>query len=108
MNSDYYNNSNGLCPFEIALINAYNHLGRPDLAAFVEKGKKFQRVYDSLDGSFQSVERRNAIRRAFLGLQKGEVEPRNEEEWLRRAVERYKDDSGLQQLLSKLGILVQQ
>lgn len=82
-------------------MQAYNQLGRPDLAKYVEGGKKFQRLYGPLDGSYQPLGTINAARRAFLGQPDGIKQPMNDEEWIRQAVDRYKGDVGLQELLSK-------
>lgn len=100
LSNTYYNDYlNAPCPYEVALMDAYQDLGRPDLADFVLKGKKFQHLYYALYNTSQGHLRLNAVRRAFLDLPDGIPQPSTSDEWIIAAKERYNEDSGLKRLL---------
>jgi hypothetical protein len=100
----FFYGKNSLCPREVALINAYEKLGRPDMAQLVRKGKKFQRLSFVLNGRQIDPVELLAIRAAFLDLPDGVTgQPTTMAEWIRVASERYQDDAGLKRILSSRG-----
>lgn len=88
----YSGGSNDLGPYEAVLAQAYEDLGRPDLAAYVRNGKKFQRLYDKLDGGFCDFPDLNATRRAFLDLPDHIPQPSHMDEWVVEATARHRAD----------------
>lgn len=96
----YYNDhSNDLCPYEVALIQAYEELGRGDLAEFVRKGKKYQRLYEFLEGGAVSHQQLSAARRAFLDLEEGTETYASQDDWVRGAIERHRGYPGLNEVI---------
>ncbi|ORY27480.1 hypothetical protein BCR39DRAFT_538204 [Naematelia encephala] len=91
----YSEGFNQPCALEKTLMAADEHLGRSDLADFIRRGKKFQRLLDILTFQVYKVEHLNATRRAFLDLpDDGQIEPSTQDEWIRLAMKKYKDDEG--------------
>lgn len=84
-------------------MDAYERLGRPDLANLVRNGKKFQRLSFLLSGQEVDVVDLNGIRKAFLDLA-DDVEglPTCMDEWIEASVERYSQDEGVKQILGDL------
>nr|XP_031863149.1 uncharacterized protein CI109_001628 [Kwoniella shandongensis]KAA5530221.1 hypothetical protein CI109_001628 [Kwoniella shandongensis] len=86
---------------EIALIEAYEELGRPDLGDHVRSGRKF-RLLAEVMRTADDVENLNALRQAFLGSTNDNAQPPETiEEWVRIATLRYSQDSGLATILSR-------
>ena len=82
------------------LRDAYIELGRPDLARFVENGKKYQRLNLSVHGGQKVVSELNGIRQAFgqPSLSSDGTWPKTREEWNKAAELAYAADVGLQKL----------
>lgn len=97
----FFAGSNVLCPREKALINAYEKLGRPDMAEHVRKGKKFQRLAFLLDGRQLDWMELVGIRNAFLDIpDRAPNQPAAMDEWIKAATERYQHDAGLKRILA--------
>lgn len=88
---------NHLRPFDIALGDAYLHLGRPDLAGFVESGRKYQWLTSIIWGLTPNVSDLNLLRQAFgqPSLKADETWPADMKEWKQVAGEAYAKDPGL-------------
>lgn len=95
LNPDYYLGSNELTAWELSLANAYEDLGRGDLAECVRRGKKFQRLRDLLEFDIQEVEHLHALYRAFVesDLTSADTEPQTVAEWAGIAARRFPDIS---------------
>lgn len=100
---EFREGSNELGPLEVGLKDAYYNLGRPDLAACVEHGKKYQRLYSMFDGGYAPILKMNAIRQAFgqPSLRLDGSWPKDQTQWNKAAKLVYKDDPGLQRLIKE-------
>lgn len=97
----FFAGRNVLCPREKALVNAYEKLGRPDMAEHVRKGKKFQRLAFLLDGRQLDWMELVGIRNAFLGIpDRAPDQPTTMDEWIKASTERYQHDVGLKRILA--------
>ncbi|WWD08812.1 hypothetical protein V865_006925 [Kwoniella europaea PYCC6329] len=98
----YHEGSNDMfSPREYALIEAYQSLGRDDLADCVKNGRKYQRLIYFLKCMFINVLEVNAIRKAFLKIP-DEVDdgmPKTEEEWVEKMLIKWQEDEGLRYLV---------
>ncbi|WVQ62804.1 uncharacterized protein L199_000953 [Kwoniella botswanensis] len=98
----YHEGSNDMfSPREYALIEAYQSLGRDDLADCVKNGRKYQRLIYFLKCMFTNVLELNAIRKAFLKIP-DEVDddmPKTEEEWVEKMLIKWQEDEGLRYLV---------
>nr|XP_019050154.1 hypothetical protein I302_00575 [Kwoniella bestiolae CBS 10118]OCF29084.1 hypothetical protein I302_00575 [Kwoniella bestiolae CBS 10118] len=90
-----------LSPSEHALLEAYNLLGRKDLAGLVRNARKYQRLTYFLRCMFINVDELNALKRAFLQIPDEEEEgwPRTEEEWVEGMLIKWREDGGLKWLV---------
>jgi hypothetical protein len=73
---------------------------RPDMAEYVRKGKKFQRLYELLRFEDRRWKSSMAMRRAFQSgpEEEGEDEPKTLWEWVEITMRRYEGDEGLRQI----------
>lgn len=86
---------NALGQYEIMVRDAYIDLGRPDLAAYVTNGEKYQRLDDMVELRPKDVFNLNALRRAFgKPPMNGVTESTSTKEWIAHAKEYYHDDQG--------------
>jgi hypothetical protein len=101
-NGPYWDGSNVLCPYELALMDAYLQLGRPDMAEIVKNGKKFRRLNDFVFTDFPGFVQLDSLRRAFRGdpdANEGEVI--SEESVRATLLEKYKADEGLRFVVAR-------
>lgn len=90
--------TNELSLLEKALAAAYHKLGRDDLALFVEKGKRYQRLDQLLKGATPPFRFVRAFKRCFVTEEKGSL--KNDQVWRLSVLERFKHDKGLIKLLA--------
>ncbi|OCF58134.1 hypothetical protein L486_04164 [Kwoniella mangroviensis CBS 10435] len=98
----YHEGSNDVfSPREYALIEAYQSLGRDDLADCVKVGRKYQRLIYFLKCMFTNVLELNAIRKAFLKIPDEDIDdfPKTEEEWVEKMSIKWRDEKGLRGLV---------
>lgn len=97
--ADFYNGSNDLTTDEMRLADIFRERGRHDLAECVVNGRRVQRLLFGLgpDGSFLDDKTFGSL---FLGLRRA-VDSSEErwEQWMAKALERWKKDESLQRLL---------
>jgi hypothetical protein len=99
--STYSGGSNELCPNEIGLMTAYDQLGRPDLAAYIRSGKKYQRLGVFLREPRLELTELKAIRRAFNGITEGTAnEPVSLKQWTADVTAKHPSDAGIKLLAS--------
>ncbi|WWC60076.1 uncharacterized protein I303_102639 [Kwoniella dejecticola CBS 10117] len=98
---EYHEGKNdSLSDREIALINAYESLQRPDLAECVKNGRKYHRLVDLLRHNIINIGVINALERSFLNLPDTHTgQPSTMENWIDAKKEEYRSDKGLQTLL---------
>lgn len=99
----FFQGSNELGIREKTLIEAYESLGRPDLADCIRHGKKYQRLqllrFGHGGASWQQMV---ATRRAFLGLpDDAPGMPATEEEWRAMVIGKHPDDEDLHRLVEE-------
>jgi len=88
---------NGLTLDVELLIEAYDRLGRPDLAECVRRGRKYQRMNEVLGGR-PDLAQLNGLSEAFLGDKAGEPS-KTLDAWKERAMERYGGDEGSKRVM---------
>ncbi|KAF4513208.1 hypothetical protein G6O67_000508 [Ophiocordyceps sinensis] len=97
--ADFYNGSNDLTTDEMRLADIFRERGRHDLAECVVNGRRVQRLLFGLgpDGSFLDDKTFGSL---LLGLRRA-VDSSEErwEQWMAKALERWKTDESLQRLL---------
>lgn len=99
--AEFYNGSNELSADELRLAAVFREKGREDLANCVIKGRKVQRFFfgPGLDGVFLDSE---TLQYLFKGLQQAfNFEYNGWEPWKSEALERWKDDESLVNLLEQ-------
>ncbi|OCF58143.1 hypothetical protein L486_04173 [Kwoniella mangroviensis CBS 10435] len=78
------------------LIQAYEDLGRCDLANFVRRGRKYHWLHNTIFWLQWDVKEMNAARRAFLALPDViEGEPQTNEDWREIMLRKFDGDAGL-------------
>ncbi|UOH85027.1 hypothetical protein LQV05_001844 [Cryptococcus neoformans] len=98
----YSEGLNALGVRELALIEAYRDLGRPELADLVRTGRKYHRLFDVLFRECVTLTTLNALRRAFLGLPDGKQGlPQTLKEWIQVAKQNYSTDEHLETMLER-------
>lgn len=90
---------NGLSLLELALAAAYRRLDRGDLASFVERGKRYQRLDDLLFGAFPSFSKLKALRQCFEDLQQDW--PTKQSHWSRYALNAFQRDERMLKLIAE-------
>lgn len=98
----YSEGLNALGVRELALIEAYRNLGRPELADLVRTGRKYHRLFDVLFRECVTLTTLNALRRAFLGLPDGRQGlPQTLKEWIQVAKQNFSTDEHLEEMLER-------
>lgn len=95
--------SNEPSVWEVILIEAYERLGRTDLADFVRNGKKYLRLERVTHPLMADIEEMIGLRGAFGAEGEDEVRPKTMVQWVAMARERYRGDEGLEGLMAGVG-----
>ncbi|WVW79909.1 hypothetical protein I302_101879 [Kwoniella bestiolae CBS 10118] len=94
--------SSDLGETERLLVEAYVELGRPDLIQLIRGGRKYHWIHIIVLRTHFSVGALNAARGAFLGLSDDWTGyPETVEEWRDMMLNRYREDDGVKELLSR-------
>jgi hypothetical protein len=96
--NEFWHGNNNLSLLEIALAAAYRRLGRPDLAAFVENGKIYQRLDFLLQGGYPDYGKIKRFRACMDDPQQDW--PKWLHEWNGYLSEKYKEDEGVKKLMA--------
>jgi hypothetical protein len=96
---EFFSGSNNLSLEELTLVEAYETLDRPDLAACVRAGKKYQRL-DMAINSAPDLLMLLATREAFTG-ERGLGEITTIEDWVGAAKRRFVGDEGLAKVMAR-------
>jgi hypothetical protein len=91
--------TNELSLLELALAAAYRKVDREDLAAFVEGGKRYQRLDHLLKGICPKFRTMRAFRRCFETERRDW--PKNRSAWRESLLNQFKDDAGLLRILAE-------
>jgi hypothetical protein len=96
----FYDGSNELSDDELRFASIFRERGRHDLASFVTEGRKMQRFFFALGAACDCQNDYQTFVNLFIGLKRAfDSEEAGWEEWKTKALEKWKSDSLLQDLL---------